>query len=377
MRVVVSAPARFHLFDLARQLQERGMLARLFTGYPLGRVDSPLQESTTALPVYGVAVYVLGRMRDGWVRREIEWQFIERYDCGVARRLREADVVVGLSGRFLHTLRRARQLGARVVCDRGSCHIVHQDEVLAEEHARWRAPYRPVDPRGLAKELAEYDEADLITVPSRFARATFEAHGVLPAKLAVVPYGVDLRMFRPGQQPNRHFRVLFAGQVSLRKGVPYLLEAVEPLRSRPGVAVWVAGRTLPDARQWLRRFEGHFRLLGHLSPRDLARVFARSSVFVLPSIEEGLAVVIPQAMASGLPVIATAESGAEELITDGVEGFIVPSRSSNAIKERLMRLYKDADLRIRMGRAAMERVRQLGGWQDYGQRVLNAYSALC
>jgi glycosyltransferase involved in cell wall biosynthesis len=352
------------------------MLLRLFTAYPRSRVDPQLQPLATTLPAHGLLGFAVARMGDGSTRRELEWQFIMRYDRAVARRLPEADVVVGLSGRALQTLRRAKQRGARVVCDRGSSHIAYQDAVLAEEYSRWGVPYSPVDSRGLVKELAEYDEADLITVPSRFARDTFEAYGVPSNKIAVIPYGVDLSMFRPGQGDEGRFRVLFAGRLSLQKGVPYLLQAVRPLKSVPGFDVWLAGSAEPAARHWLGRFEGRFRLLGHVPRRDLPNVYASSSVFVLPSVQEGLALVIAQAMASGLPVIATAETGAEELLTDGIEGFIVPARSPDAIRERLLRLYEDKNLRRLMGAAARARATSLGGWARYGELACRSYAAI-
>ncbi|MDR7550689.1 MAG: glycosyltransferase family 4 protein [Armatimonadota bacterium] len=376
MRIVVSAPTRFHLFDLARELARRRVLGRLFTTYPRTCVDPHLRALTTSLPVYGLLGYAVARMRDGHLRRGLEWQFIERYDRAVARRLPEADVVVGLSGRALHTLCRARVMGAVAVCDRGSSHIVYQDQVLAEEHARWAVPYRPIDRRGIAKELAEYEAADLITVPSRYARTTFEAHGVPADKIAVIPYGVDIDQFRPGPGSGDRFRVLFAGRIGLRKGVPYLLEAVRPLVSLPKFEVWLAGAMEPEARRWLGRFQG-FRLLGHLSRAALARVYGVSSVFVHPSVEEGLGLVIAQAMASQLPVIASSATGAEELVTDGKEGFIVPPRSPEAIRDRLLELYEDPDLRSKMGAAALDRVRQGRGWAQYGRQALDAYMRLC
>lgn len=374
MRVIVSAPTRFHLFDLARELDRRQVLTRLFTAYPRIRVDPSLKAVTTALPIHGLLRYASRRIPDGLLRRELEWHFIEQYDLEVARRLPEADVVVALSGRALHTLRRARELGAVAVCDRGSCHIVHQDQVLAEEHARWGVPYRCIDPRGIAKELDEYDTADLITVPSRYACATFIAYGVPAGKVAVVPYGVGLDEFQPGPGSGGRFRVLFVGRISLQKGVPYLLEAVRPLMALPRFEVCLAGATEPDSSAWLRHFEG-LRLLGHIPRRDLALLYASSSVLVLPSVQDGLALVIAQAMASGLPVIATPESGAEELLTDGVEGFVVPARSANAIRDRLLRLYEDNDLRLHMGAAARAKAEALGGWSQYGALAHDIYLA--
>jgi glycosyltransferase involved in cell wall biosynthesis len=261
------------------------------------------------------------------------------------------------------------------VCDRGSTHIEFQDEILQDEHDRWQLPYRHIDPRGIAKELAEYAEADLITVPSTFARQTFVERGIASSRLAVLRYGVDLSAFTPA--PDRRveegFRVLFAGLVSLRKGFPYLLEAARTMAHMPGFAFDVAGAQLPVMRSMLRGTERWVRYLGHVNAVSLPEVHRNAAVFVMPSIEEGMPVVLIQALASGVPVIATPNTGAEDLVTDGVEGFIVPPRSAEAIAERLALLYEDRRMRREMGDAARARAEQLGGWSAYARRALGVY----
>jgi glycosyltransferase involved in cell wall biosynthesis len=92
---------------------------------------------------------------------------------------------------------------------------------------------------------------------------------------------------------------------------------------------------------------------------------------VMPSLDEGMALVQGQAMACGCPVIATTNSGAEDLFTDGVEGFIVPVRDANALADRMQRLTDDQALQRRMSEAALQRVRSIGGWSEYGDRWQN------
>jgi glycosyltransferase involved in cell wall biosynthesis len=95
---------------------------------------------------------------------------------------------------------------------------------------------------------------------------------------------------------------------------------------------------------------------------------SRSHVLVLPSIEEGLALVQAEAMACGCPVIGSTNSGGDDLYTDGVEGFIVPIRDAKAIQERMQLLADDPNLRREMGAAALRRVHSVGGWGEYGER---------
>ena len=105
--------------------------------------------------------------------------------------------------------------------------------------------------------------------------------------------------------------------------------------------------------------------------RDL---YSQASVFVLPSIEDGFGQVIVQAMACGIPVITTTNTGGPDVITDGKDGFIVPIRDSRAIAERLEHLYRHPDAREAMGHAALETVRKWNGWERYTNQVLSTYN---
>jgi glycosyltransferase involved in cell wall biosynthesis len=272
--------------------------------------------------------------------------------------------------------REQKRRGGRWVCDRGSSHISFQHEILVEEYARWGQVFRGVDPRVQAKEAAEYAEADLVTVPSSFAYRSFIAKGIPDEKVALVPYGVDLQRFRPLAEPaNDIFQVLFVGQVSLRKGVPYLLEAFRALQHARKKLV-IIGSVQPEILPFLRNLEGEIEVLGPRPQEEVKQWMSRSHVMVLPSIEEGLATVQGQAMACGCPVIGTDHSGAEDLFGDGIEGFIVPIRNAEAIRERLERLAGDPALRAGMSAAGLLRVRTLGGWRKYGDAYISAIGGI-
>jgi len=379
VRITVSSPTRFHLFDLGRELNRRGHNVTLFSALTSSYVPGELRSSARCAPWLGALVAGSRLIPEGMLRRSLDWQQITRFDRWVARHLPPSDVAVALSGRGLRTLERAKELGGRAVCDRGSAHIEFQDNILSEEYARWGFEYPSIDPRGIARELHEYEIADLITVPSTFCAETFIARGVLSSKVAVTPYGVDLDSFHPRtkEEGSSPFRILFAGRVSLRKGVPYLLAAFRELRrAHPSIELWIAGVVEREVAQILHAQPSPVVMLGHLPRERLMETYRDASVLVLPSLEEGLATVMGQAMASGLPVIATPNSGAPDLITDGTEGFIVPIRSSDAIRERVDQLIEDPASREDMGRRARARVERAGGWSAYAAAAELAYSRI-
>jgi glycosyltransferase involved in cell wall biosynthesis len=263
--------------------------------------------------------------------------------------------------------------GAITVCDRPSTHICHQDRVMAEEFERQGVAYPPIDPRIIERQLAEYEGCDVIVVPSELNRRTFIEHGVAPSKVRKLPYGVDLRIFKPQPKPDDVFRVLSIGHLSLRKGIPYLLEALAPLKL-PEFELCLGGAAPPETRSILARYEGRFRYLGVIPRPRLAEIYNQASVFVLASIEEGLALVQAEAMACGLPVIGTTNTGAEDLFTDGVEGFIAPIRDPEALREKVLLLYHDRELRDQMAAAALRGVQAIGGWDNYGERAARIYA---
>lgn len=381
LRVVQCCVGKFHHFDLARELHRHGALTAIFTGYPrwklkhegvpAGRIHSHalLQTIYMAQSRFGIG--------GAWLDHELAWRAHEAIDAHCARQLPACDVLVALSGSGLAAGRSAQRAGARFVCDRGSAHIRTQDQLLREEFARWGETFVGVDPRSVAKEELEYELADVITIPSQFARRTFLERGVPVGKLQVIPYGVSLEKFRPSAEPPAEgFHILAAGQVSFRKGVPYLLEAFQQLR-HPAKSLTFVGGVTREIKPWLRTAPlQDVRLDGSVPQARLADMFARAHVLVLASVEDGFGLVLAQAMACGCPCIATTHSGGPDLITDGVDGFVIPPGDATAIRARLEQLAGDRALRDRLGAAALEKVRRLGGWREYGDHWMNLCGAL-
>jgi glycosyltransferase involved in cell wall biosynthesis len=350
------------------------MLEAIFTGYPRWKLrDEALPaEKIKTFPWFQTIYMGKGRfgIDSAWLDRELAWLSRETLDRYCAAKLPPCDVLIGLSGFALRSGRIAQARGGRFVCDRGSSHIRFQDRILREEFSRWGQHFPGIDPRTVAREEAEYEQADVITVPSQFALASFLACGVNKAKLRKTRYGVDLSRFRPAGEPaNDRFDVLAVGQVSFRKGIPYLLDAFRQLK-HPRKRLTIVGAMFPEIQTWLRgRKLDDVQFIGPKPQAELPGLMSRAHVFVLASIEEGLGLVLAQAMACGCPVIATENSGGPDLITEGVEGFIVPIRDPSAIAERLENLAQDAARRAVMSQACLERVRRCGGWNDYGESV--------
>lgn len=218
----------------------------------------------------------------------------------------------------------------------------------------------------------EIELADRILVGSSFVHDSFIAEGVPAEKLVVIPYGADTRLFEPAEQKaldGNGLRLLFVGQISQRKGIFYLLEAMRRLGDR-GPALTMVGQIQGDGRA-LAPYRHLFRHVPHVPHTELREIYRQADVCVFPTLVEGLSLVVLEAMASGLPVITT-PNGQGDIVRNGADGFLVPPRDVNAIVDRLERLRADPALRIEMGRSARKRAQEFT-WEAYKKTAVSLF----
>lgn len=379
MKIVQSTWVRYHHFDLARELERLGHLERIFTALPWWKADKESREQ--AVPRDKISCNFLfqgsrrvGRKLPGYNSKVdsmlavAETRFYSRW---VAKNLPECDAYIGISGSGLHAGRSAKSRGAGYVMDRGSAQIRYSDKVLHEEHSRWGQAWSRVHPWLIENEENEAQEANLITVPSHFVRQTFIEQGTAPEKLRVVPYGVSLEEFFPTGQPSSEvFRLLFVGNFSLRKGAPYLLEAFHAFK-HPKKELVIVGSVSPEIERLLPSFSTvGVKFVGVQSRSEVKKFMSEAQALVLPSIEEGLALVQGQAMACGCPVIATPNTGSETLFEHGKQGLIVEARSSAALVAAFEQLADSPDLRSQLSANCLLRVKEFGGWKTYADGMV-------
>lgn len=300
----------------------------------------------------------------------------------VAARMLDTDSALchGWNGMCLRTHRQAREAGMVTVVERASTHPTTQRELLRREYREHGIEADLNHECHYRRQVAELDAADAVFVPSEFVYESFLDRGFDEERLRLLPFGVDVERYRPNWQStggvnggavDNPFRLAFVGQLSLRKGVQYLLPAWR--RADVEGELLLAGKRTSAAAPVLDEYTGDpsVRFLGWVD--DVPSLFDRADAFTLPSIEEGSALVSYEAMAAGLPSIVTPNVGS--LVRDGEEGIVVPPRKVEALAEAIERLARDARLRENLGRAARNRVAEYT-WADYGNRVAQTYRAL-
>ncbi len=397
--VLVSHPGTQHSLETALGLEQAGLLRRYCTSLyldPQGRLTSVLRAVANGrswyierrlhkrcrpgLPAERVATFpleevlYLGATRLGITRSFTEpllrWRN-ERFDAHVARRLvRERPaVVLGYDTSSLRVFEHARRLGIRCVLEQTIGHLrtaaaLYREE--AELHPEFADSLPPAPSAWLLERCTrEALEADCVLAPSEYVRSTLAAVGVPEERIVLLPYGADTEQFLPAPaRRNGPFRVLFVGQLSQRKGIKYLLEAYRRLRL-PDAELLLVGN-LSGSGRGLRAYRECFRHIPPLPQPELPQWYAQADVFVYPSLHEGSALAIYEALAVGLPVITTPNSGS--VVRDGMEGFLVPVRDTAALAEKILALYEDRELRDEMACRARARAEEFT-WTAYRRNL--------
>lgn len=379
MKVTLSVLGRFHAFNLAQQLQHRSNLLTLISTYPSFVITKYGIDATLVSSIWHLEVLNRAWQRlPTWLKgdRNLQFWFHEQFDKAAQHHLSsECELFVGWSSSCLYSLQRAKELGILTIVERGSSHMAYQTQVLQEEYERWGLKFTATHPQVYQRELQEYSQADRISIPSLFVKRTFIESGIPESKLIHIPYGISLAEFYPLPKEDNIFRVIHCGGITLRKGVPYLLQAFYEL-NLPNAELWLVGSLASEIEPFLSLYQRENIILKGKQPQSQLRWFySQCSVFCLASLEEGLAMVQSQAMACGLPVIHTTNTGGGDIVRDGTDGFCVPIRDVEALKEKILFFFENPERRVEMGNNALEQARQSLSWDEYGKKMVAAYQS--
>jgi alpha-maltose-1-phosphate synthase len=363
LRVGIATSGRFHLLDLARELDALGIVVRFYSYVPRKRAAKfglPGRCHVALLPfLFPLVVWerLFPRVLAQIAERLMYWGL----DLLTILRMQRCDVFICMSGMYVQAPRFAQwRYGARVILHRASRHILSQKEILA------RLPgVQPVTALTVRRELQGYALADKIAIPSSQVAESFTLWPEHACKLFLSPYGVDLDHFPLRTRTlDSESTLLFVGHWSYRKGVDVLAEAIEGM---DGVRLIHVGALL-DAP-----FPIHPRFV-HYEPVpqwELKKFYAAAHVFVLASREEGLAFVQCQALASGLRLVCTDRTGGSDLACFGLTRLIrvVPSDDPHALRRALAEALDDAT-----GESGVEPIteteRKALGWRRYASEHL-------
>lgn len=375
-RVLIAAMLKWYLHHTAKAFEARGALGGYWVSNANTTGVGPYRRvwpyHLLKKPFYHLPFVQL----EEWTR----WWLLPAYDAWVERQELPADcnVVMAPMGSCEPLFRLAESCGRRVlkVFDAPNSHPAACARVWQEECDRFLPGYRiPLPGWAVRRMSREIEAADLVICPSDFVKESMIAQGVPEGKCHVRHFGVDTAIFQPRCEVPVSPVFVCVGSICLRKGHQYLFRAFARLRKDfPEARLVCIGGVRPDfAAEW-PAWKGMVEHHPHLPQTGIAGILREASAFVLASVEEGFARVLSEAMAAGLPLIATHESGATTVITDGMQGLVVPARSEEALHAAMKRLAEDREANRRMGEAALAAGAVKNSWQDYGDDLLDRMS---
>ena len=364
-------------FHAGRALYRSGSLARLITyRNKQNEIPRALVKRVIFQPAKlfsGLSSRYYYSMKRMWLDYRAA-QYLNAHEC---------DIFHGWTHECLRSLAAAKRQGALTVIDRGYSHPRFSKRILDEEFEiygvkrnleaspRW---LRPFDHwlREMEEACEEFEKTDYVFVNSPFCYQTFIDEGYPENKLVMLPRGFDPAKYRPMPQPDNKFRVIFVGQLLVRKGLKYLLEAWDRL-ALPNAELLLVGGLMDEVRSTVTPYLARpdIRHLGFVP--DPIAAYNSATVFVFPSVDEGSAKVTYEAMACGLPVIVTPNAGS--LAIDGEDGFIVPIRSVETLMEKLLFFYENREAAITMGQTARRHI-EAYTWNTYEADLITTYRRL-
>ena len=282
------------------------------------------------------------------------------------------DIFHGWNNQALRSIKAAKRIGAKTILECGSTHQFFREKLLNEEYERFGIKNVKSPEYARESALEEIILSDFIFLPSEFAKKTFVDVRISENKLFVIKRGVNLERFKLAERKDKKFKVLFVGRLSLRKGIQYLLEAWKKINLKDAELVFV-GSIDDNIKPILSKYNNVENIVFKGFLKDPSDVYKESTIFVFPSLEEGSAKVTYEAMAAGLPVITTENSGS--VVRSELDGFIIPMRDSEAIKEKIYYFYENPEMIEIMSTNALEHIKQYT-WQKYRDNLIETYNKL-
>jgi len=261
---------------------------------------------------------------------------------------------------------KAKKQGAILILEGANSHPKNALKILEEEYTLLKKEKFIPNKKEIIEESKMIDLFDYIMCPSKFVYDSFLKYGNKSKKqLILLPYGVDYKKFsEQRKKKSKKFRVIFVGSLQIRKGVHYLLKAWRELKLKNAELILV-GRVWPDMIDTIKEYKNERTIKFVGFDPDPTKYLKNADVFVSPSLEEGSALTCYEAMAAGLPVIATINTGS--IIRDQKEGFIIPIRNVIKLKEKIKYLYNHPKVCEKMGKVARKRVKRFSWLNKKGQ----------
>lgn len=275
-------------------------------------------------------------------------------------------------------IEKAKRKGMKVVVDHSIAHPAFMEKQLRAEFVKHKQPFElGNNARFWQGVLEDCDKADCLLVNSDFVKDTFVENGYSSDRIQVVYLGVrdDFFQLKKEYKITGQTKILFTGSFGFRKGAEYVLQALKELERRNFAYEMTVVGSYEEATELINKYHTtNIHFTGHIPQDELKMYLAESDIYLFPSLAEGCASSGMEAMAAGLPVITTKETGLP--IDDMKNGLIVPSKNVDKIVKAIIMLSQNEHLRKQLGQQAASTISENYSWEKYANKVNAIYSSL-
>ena len=345
---LLSCHGRFHYFEIAKVLYNSGQLSQIITNYPWFKIKNEgIPKSLVSTnSFFQVANYLFSKANLKILNKLhniINWNSAIHLDHKCLKFIDKSDIFLSLSGGGLQTGREFIKQNKIYICERSSFHLSETVNIMKSEYKKYKKDFL-LDQRVIDRELEEYQTASFVLTPSEICKKTFIKNKIF--NVEVIPYAANLQSFYPlpKDKNKQTFDILFIGQLSLRKGLPYLLDAFNKFK-HPFKKLHLIGLKTEDFSLFAEKINRENTILYGAIPNDqLVKYINKADVFTIASIEDGYAIVVPQALACGIPVITTLNTGSSDVVSKFNCGFVVEAMNSDKISEKFYEIVDNKNL---------------------------------
>jgi glycosyltransferase involved in cell wall biosynthesis len=293
-----------------------------------------------------------------------------------SKRIKDFNIVEAIAWGAKGPFDFAEKNGALKVIDMPNSYPTIYDGIERREMSLWSKKVKPSVPEHIIEQVVrDIERADIVLCPSKFVYDSMIQNGVPIEKCRINYFGVNTDIFEPRTKAPDVIRFVCVGSLCLRKGHQYLFRAYEELKMKyPNVELYCIGPILSDFKLEWKKWKDLVTHQEYISPAGLSDLYQETTAFIMASVEEGFARAIIEAMAAGLPILATYESGATTLVENGEEGLIFKSRSVVEIYNAMEKLIREPILVEKLGNKAQIKGRVSNSWYDYGTRNIDIFT---
>lgn len=378
MKVSIAVCGRFHFHNYIEKLDRAGILDTFYYSHKINNSAFSLSRGRAVniwpkeYAVRAHAKFLKNRFSD-----LLYPAYHDLWQLGARSKWRPVQLLhVMAHGTSRQLVQKAKREGSIAIGEVVNTHPIYRERILATEEANRGLPRSKTINRQQQRLIEELAMYDYLLAPSSIVRDSLIQQGTPSDIIHVIPYAANVKRFYPlgqRQKPKDRLNILCVGQINLRKGQLYLLEAVKKLNSN-FFHVTLIGKVDPQIESLLAPYRHLFTHIPRVDNAELNKHYNSADLFVLPSLEEGLAVVLCEALAAGLPIIATHESGASEIIEHGRSGTIIHAGSVAELANSINEIASFPEKLERFSVEAISAAARTHNWDQYVDKLVEVYA---